>query len=198
MRRPLEKRARKYAARRPEMHKPTVHDRRSSDLPINSVVSIAIVSDPYAAGEKIEVLRSVRDDPLAGMHARGHIDDAQLAAGRLWQKHYENSEIGGIRAIDPGKEAVDGGRMPEAITDKQAKAFRALSAARQYLGAELYGLVNDILGRRVSTRLAAEARGRWTRAGWIETAHEFRHALEMLAVLWGLAMTRLHRGPNQL
>jgi hypothetical protein len=104
---------------------PKIYDRQSRDLPINSKVAEAIVDDPLEAGAKLKVLRSVRDDPLADMHSRRQIDDAMLAAGREWQRYHEDTQIGGISAIDTTKEAVDGGRIPEPITDRQIKAIRA-------------------------------------------------------------------------
>lgn len=165
-----------------------VHDRMSSDLPINSVVSVAIVQDPYSTtGERIQVLRSVRDDPVAGMHARGQVDDAQLAAARKWQALHEGAEIGSISAIDPGKEAVDGGRIPEPITDRQIKAIRGLAEADKRLGHDGKALVMDILGRRIGIREAAEKRGEFTRSGWEYTGKRFRECLESLAILWGFA-----------
>lgn len=160
----------------------------TADLPINSAVAITTVDDPLSVtGGKLDAVRSVRDDPLAGMHARRQIDDAQFAAGRLWQRYHEMSEIGPIQAIDPGKEAVDGGKMREPITDRQREAFKALDEARGALSATAWSLVSDVLGKRVGIRQAAEARGRFTSYGWKQTGAEFRDALEVLAVLWGLA-----------
>ncbi len=165
-----------------------VHDRRSIDLPINSRVAVAIVPDPYSTiGEQITVLRSTRDDPLAGMAARNQIDAAQLAAGREWQRHHENSEVGSIRAIDPTKEAVDGGRLPDPITQKQIGAFYQLHEAKMALGREGDGLVRDILGARMSIRLAAEARGCHGDLEIKYIGRRFRECLETLAVLWGFA-----------
>ena len=166
----------------------TVHDRMSHDLPINAVVSVAIVADPYSdCGEKIKVLRSVRDDPLAGMLSRGQIDQAQFEAGRKWQFFAEQCEIGAVQAIDPGKEYVDGGKAREPITDRQIVAFRAISESQQCLGQFGSDLVKDILGRRRTVREAAESRGRFTKYGWEQTGREFRANLEKLAVLWGYA-----------
>lgn len=166
----------------------TIHERMSQDLPINSIVSVAIVKDPYSSfGENIQVLRSVRDDPLAGMFSRSQIDHAQLEAGREWQRHHENSEIGSIRAIDPGKEAVDGGRMPEPITDRQAKAVRQLKIADAKLGQEGSALVRDILGSRLSVTEAAHKRGMKGDADIKYIGKRFRECLELLAVLWGFA-----------
>lgn len=165
-----------------------IHERISADLPINSVVSIAIVDDPFSnVGEKIKVLRSTRDDPLAGMYARKYIDDAQLAAGRQWQTWFEDSEIGGVRAIDPTKEAVDGKRIPEVFTDRQARAIKKLKLANAELGHYGAELIYHVLGLRASIRRAAEARGRFSKHGIDKTGREFRNYLERLAVHCGFA-----------
>jgi hypothetical protein len=165
-----------------------VHDRIAADLPINAVVAKAVVDDPYSTlGEKITVLRSVRDDPLAGMHSRRQIDDAMLAAGRMWQRYHEHSEIGGVSAIDPAKEAVDGGRIPEPITDRQIKAFRELARADRELGQEGCALVRDILGKRMSIGAAAHRRGLTSVRQITYLGRRFRESLDILAKLWGLA-----------
>lgn len=165
-----------------------IHQRLSDDLPINSRVAITIVADPYSRiGEQIQVLRSTRDDPLAGMHSRAQIDDAMMAAGRKWQELYECSQIGGIGAIDPGKEAVDGGRFPEPISDRQIKAFRKLNEARLELGGEGYHLIVEILGSRVSIADAACVRGYQSKDGKAYIGRRFRECLNTLAVHWGFA-----------
>ncbi|MDE2099591.1 MAG: hypothetical protein KGL39_20230 [Patescibacteria group bacterium] len=174
----------------PKPHTQTdkIHERLSSDLPINSVVSVAIVDDPYGEkGEKIQVLRSVRDDVLAGMYAREQIDDAQLAAGRKWQQYRELAEIGSIQAIDPTKEAVDGGKIREPLTDTQIFAFKQLDAAREELGKDGSLLVFDILALRWSIQKAANNRGMWKDIEINYVGRRFRECLESLAKLWGLA-----------
>lgn len=164
-----------------------VHQRMTSDAPINSVLGVKVVDDPYEMGSKLQVLVSLRDDPLAGMYSRGQIDDAQLAGGRKWQRHYEEAEIGGIRAIDPTKEAVDGGRIPEPITDRQIIAFRELTRADKELGQEGRALIRDILGGRMSVSQAAVRRG-LTRQREIDyVGYRFRECLDTLAVLWNFA-----------
>ncbi len=164
-----------------------IHERLSEDLPINSSVSIAIVDDPLERGAKLKVLRSIRDDPLAGLHSRQQIDDAQLAAGREWQRHFEGAAVGQIRAIDPTKDAVDGGRFPDPLTDKFSKSIKELELAAIALGHEGAALVMDILGQRISIRDAAEKRGLFTKSGWEYTGRRFRECLESLARLWGYA-----------
>lgn len=170
------------------MNEQKIHDRLSSDLPINSSVAIAIVADPYGLnGEQIKVLRSIRDDPLAGMYSRSQINSAQFIAGRQWQIYYEQAEIGSIRAIDPTKEAVDGGRMREPLSKNYSKAQAELTKAKQHLGHYGDGLIMDILGRRLGIKQAAEARGHFRRHEIEYTGRRFREGLETLAVLWGFA-----------
>lgn len=163
----------------------------TKDLPTGSVVTIAIVDDPNRDGQKIPVVRSLREDTLSQMRSRQQIDDAHFAAGRLWQRYFEQSEIGSIRAIDPGKEAVDGGRLPEMITDQQIKAFEKLNESYQTLrskiGADGPTIVRDVLGGRMSITKAAERRGITSGRGVTELSNRFKDSLNILAVLWGLA-----------
>jgi hypothetical protein len=111
-----------------------IHDRRSKDVLRNRHVSIIEVDDPYERGEKIVVSRQLRGDPLGRLHAHGQIDQAQYNAGRAFQFDWETAERG-ARAIDPTKEAVDGGQMPEPITDGQAAARVRSCGDRAGIGA---------------------------------------------------------------
>jgi hypothetical protein len=86
------------------------HDRRTTDLLRNAMVAPIIVDDPLEMGSKLVVMRSLRNDPLAGLHSRQFIDDAQFWGGRSFQRDFEAAERG-PKAIDPSKEAVDGGQM---------------------------------------------------------------------------------------
>src|SRR5262249_51218620 len=91
-----------------------VHDRRSADTLATGQYAAIDVDDPYGQrGDKVTVLRQTRGDPLGRLHAHHQIDDAQYHAGRAYQGDRERADRG-ARAIDPTKEAVDGGRLPEA------------------------------------------------------------------------------------
>lgn len=164
-----------------------VYDRLSEDLPINSQVSIAIVDDPLEPGAKLQVLRSERDDPLAGMLSRKQIDQAQFAAGRQWQRYREDSEIGGARAVDTTKEAVDGGRFKEPDIDRMSKALAKLKEARASLGAYGSSLVDDVLDRRMTITEIARARSMARQRETDYIGRRFRECLESLAKLWGHA-----------
>jgi hypothetical protein len=162
-----------------------VHDRQARDLTINAIVAPVEVKDPY--GDRIVVLRSLRDDPLAGMFARRQIDQAQYDGGRAWQKCMEESEVGNIRAIDPTKEAVDGGRCPEPLSDRYAHAHAKLKEAHSILGMIGENIVRDILGSRLTIMEAGQRRGYTTKDELAFMGRRFREALDTLAVVFGCA-----------
>jgi hypothetical protein len=181
--------ARFARAGKPKPQEPTPHDRQAKDLLRNAQVATAVVPDPYGQpGEKITVLRSIRDDILAEMLARKEIDQAQFDAGRRYEHYAEQAEIGNVKAIDPRKEAVDGGGGYEGITDRQIDAVRALSEAARVLGARGEALVREVLVLRkrfshmgLPDRAVGQARVR------------FFTYLEILAEFWG-CVTPQRRG----
>lgn len=169
------------------IEKQKIYERVGTDSTGQAHISIAIVDDPLEHGAKLKVLRNIRDDPLAGMHSRGQIDDAMLAAGREWQRHHEHSEIGAISAIDPAKEAVDGGRIPEPITDRQIHAMAKMREANRELGPYGASIIMDVLGRRMSIIEIAAHRNMPRRSELEYLGKRFRECLNTLAKLWGYA-----------
>lgn len=163
-----------------------IHDRRSQDLPINAIVAPMIVRDP--AGDLTQVDRSLRDDPIGAMHARGQIGEAPFAAARHWQRCYEAVEIAGARAIDISKEAVDGGRLPEMLTDEYSRAMKDLRRAAAAMGMEGEAIVRDVLGRYMPLLHAAAARGLVSKDELMYFGKRFRECLDTLAVVFGYAM----------
>lgn len=168
-----------------------IHDRRAKDLLRNAMVAIDTVKDPYGQnGERIAVVRSIRDDILAEMKSRGEIDQAQYDAGRKYERYAEQAEIGNVQAIDPRKEAVDGGRGYEGLSDRQINAVRQLSEAARVLGAKGEMVVRTVLIDRK----------RFSHLGMPERATtsvriRFFTYLEILAEFWGCATkTNTHRG----
>lgn len=164
-----------------------IHDRRATDLLRNAQVAIIEIDDPYEAGAKIVAIRSTRNDPLAGLHARKHIDEAQYQGGRAFQRDFETAERG-PRAIDPSKEAVDGGRFPEPITEAQQKAAVRLALVHRELGQIGSALVHDVLVHGRTMAKVAERRGyageRWEKYFGMR----FQECLDCLALVYGLAM----------
>ncbi len=165
-----------------------VHDRRAADRELvrGAMVSVIDIDDPFESGAKITAIRSTRNDPLAGLHARQQIDEAQYQGGRAFQKDFETAERG-PRAIDPSKDCVDGGMLPEPITEAQRKA--ALKLKRVYAKLEQDGsaLVHDVLINGLSFRQIAGARGFEGRR-WEEFfGSSFQICLHKLSYVYGFA-----------
>lgn len=165
-----------------------VHDRRSTDLLRNAMVSPIEVDDPLEMGSKLIVMRSLRNDPLAGLHARQYIDDAQFWGGRAFQRDFEAAERG-PRAIDPGKEAVDGGLMPEPITEAQQKAAQKLGEIYRVLGLNGSTLVHNVLIHGMTMGQILAANGTDSELERKYLGRRFRECLDCLAKIYGLAMT---------
>lgn len=165
------------------------HDRRSRDLLRNARTAPVVIDCPFDQ-KPIVVERSTRNDPLADMMAKKQIDQCDYTAGRHWQAAYENAELGGARAIDPTKEAVDGGRMPEALSAIQMRGMQDMRAAREALGPEGAALVMDILGTGWSIKQAALARGRTAERDRLYIGARFRECLNTLAIRFGYSNER--------
>lgn len=158
-----------------------VHDRRATDLLAAGRYVPAEVIDPYASNDKIVVMRQTRGDPLARLHSHRQINDAQFHAGRDYQNDREIAERG-ARAIDPTKEAVDGGLLPEALTERQVKARRRLVKIKTELGRRLVAVLDDVLIEGKTIEQIAQ-----TRMQSVLKLHGglFRVALNELALIYG-------------
>lgn len=180
-----------------------VHDRIAA-APFNAKIALSHVEDAYGIAEfpryderrgelisqgapKVNVVRSLRDDPLAAMEAAGQIDSVQFLAGRHWQFAYVRCEIGGVRAIDPTKEAVDGGRLADPLNEVVKKAIADIARASSALGNEGDSLIRDVLGSKKTVAMAADARGLGTESGRKYLGKRFRECLDTLAGVFGYA-----------
>lgn len=163
------------------------HDRRTTDLLRNAMVAPIIVDDPLEMGSKLVVMRSLRNDPLAGLHSRQFIDDAQFWGGRSFQRDFEAAERG-PRAIDPSKEAVDGGQMPEPITETQQKAAHKLGEIYRALGQDGSALVHNVLIHGMTMEQISVARGTNSELERKYLGRRFRECLDCLAKIYGFAM----------
>lgn len=167
-----------------------VHDRKSTDITIGvqGHETPMLVDDPLGLepGEQVVVLRNLRTDPLARLHAGGHIDEAQYQGGRAYQAYFERAGTS-IQAIDYGKPQVDGGLPPESgASDSRMKAFNRLIKGNKALGAEGTVLVQQILVHGMSMEQAANSRGHSGKAAAEYFGRRFRECLETLAWAYGL------------
>lgn len=165
------------------------HDRRAgeSNRGVENYLTPKEVDDPYEAGGKIIVMCSTRDDPLARLHDRKQIDEAQYQAGREFQNDFETAERG-PRAIDPSKEAVDGGQMPEPITEAQRKATKRLAGVNRELGQNGSALISAVLIGRVTIEKICDDRGLKSERERLYIGRRFRECLDDLAKFYGFAM----------
>lgn len=117
-----------------------IHDRRTVDVLRLAELAPMEVDCPLEQGAILVVMRQTRGDPLAAMHNKKLIDEAQYHGGRAYQHDFETAERG-PQAIDPSKEYVDGGKPPEPISEAQRKAVIRLAGADRRMA-----LVHGIVG----------------------------------------------------
>jgi hypothetical protein len=174
--------------RRRSLRAAKVHDRRSRDLPLNAEVASVEVDDPLAleAGEKIVALRSIRNDPLARLHSRGQINEAQHRGGRAFQNDWERVERG-PQAVDPTREYVDGVQAREPITEGQRKAALRLNRIERELGADGSALVHNVLVDGMTMEQVGQRRGLVTQRWKDYFSRRFQECLDRLALIYGFA-----------
>ena len=177
--------------RRRSLRAAKVHDRRSRDLPLNAEVATIEVDDPLAieAGEKIVALRSIRNDPLARLHSRGQISEAQYRGGRAFQNDWERAERG-PQAVDPSREYVDGAQAREPITEGQRKAALRLNRVERELGSDGAVLVHEVLILGLTMEQISKRRG-LSGQRWMDyLSRRFRECLDRLALVYGFATAK--------
>jgi hypothetical protein len=167
-----------------------VHDRRASALPAGAPVAAVEVDDPYEAGARILVARSLRGDRLAAMLARRQVEPHQFEAARAWLQLYRVAEIGRMRSIDPEKIRVDGSAPRESADRRRFRAIAKLNQLRHELGAAGDAILRDVLVAGMSLRGIAASRGLNVRRGsndMVFLGRRLRECLDTLAHEVGLA-----------
>ncbi len=147
------------------------------------------VTDPYSTAlrpERITVTRTLRDDPLARLHARRQIADADYLAGRKWQALYERAELGRLMGVDMFRESVDAApAIPAGTTDERLRAARELARLDRALGIEGCAIVRDVLAFRRFIDEVARRRGLEGRGDRDYLGRRFRECLATLSVELG-------------
>jgi hypothetical protein len=177
--------------KRYQPHNPAkIHDRRSTDLLRNADVAPIEVTDPYAVepGDKIVVMRSIRNDPLAALHSRRQIDEAQYHGGRAFQYDFETVERG-AQAVDPSKPYVDCSPGPQGTSNAHNKALDRLNRVHAVLGQEGSAVAHDVLVSHLSLDQVAGKRSMNTELEKKYIGRRFRECLGSLAIFYGFAMS---------
>jgi hypothetical protein len=138
-------------------------------------------------GAKLMVMRSTRNDPLANLHARKSIDEAQYAGGRAFQQDFETAERG-PKAIDPSQPYVDCSRVERGISAAISKALDGLTKARDELGQNGGALMHDFLIEGLNVVEIGIKRGMVSELELKYLGKRVRECLESLAIVYGYAM----------
>jgi hypothetical protein len=111
------------------------------------VISAASVPDPFEPTKKMAVARNIAA-PIDTMMARREINNVQRAACDWFRNLYDCASIGGARAIDYGREYVDGGRVAQPLSETVLHAGRNLKTliGWQGVGSNGYVLLVRIIG----------------------------------------------------
>lgn len=164
------------------------HARVATELPAHAEIAVGLRPNPYDPTERISVALSLKGDPLLGLHCRGQIADFEFAAGRQWQRYYEEAQVGTLRGIDTTLEPVDGGGSSLVfLSDVQRKAVGKLLRCRAILGETSNTIVVLVLGSNLSIQRAAIARGMVTEREIAYVGKRFREALGELARIFNFA-----------
>lgn len=131
---------------------------------------------------------NLRESAITAMHARELIDDAQAAAAVRFRRNWEAMGGKGAGAIDYSREPVDGGGMPETVSDRHLIAGRELHACRLQLGVRGYKLVSQVCGEGYQvSELFSEKRAQ------LSAMDALRGFLDDLAELWGYSQQRTRK-----
>jgi hypothetical protein len=161
-------------------------DRKSQDLLRNARVAAMEVDDPIS-GDKIVVLRSIRNDILGNMHAKKYIREDQYWAGREYQSFFEIAQ-GQQQACDPSQPYVDQSFRHRGVSVTLSEALASLNKANRALGQEGSALTLDVLIDGMSIAQSAEKRKLTSEAELKYIGRRFRECLDCLALVYGFAM----------
>lgn len=169
---------------------------------LKSDIEVVSLDNPYfsrdhiaSAGNpaKITVARNRRESGISELAAKGALNASQVAAADKFRLLFEAMGGAGARAIDPAKEAVDGGKIPDPISARAFQAGVELKRAAQHLQTShgLYGykLVCYVAGEGRTIREMTE-----TRRQRDTMTDGLRMCLDALAVLWGFAAQQRRAG----
>lgn len=129
---------------------------------------------------KITAAYNPKESPAAWYRAKGIIDEPAYQAASLFRFLYERCGGSGVKALDYGKEPVDGGQIAtDGLTDGRMDAAKRLLQAHDKLGHAGYLLVEAVCGQ----------------CFWVKDIHPdqytqrrqmaaLRDCLDELAVMW--------------
>ncbi|WP_353682806.1 hypothetical protein [Mesorhizobium sp.] len=108
---------------------------------------------------------NVRESAITMLASRGALAAAQIKAAERFRALREAMGGKGASLIDPGRLVVDGGKMPDGMSQRQINAGQELRKCRALLGVRGYQLVALVCGQGMALHeIAAGKRERLTAA----------------------------------
>lgn len=155
-----------------------------------------VIDDPLEAGQRYSAAVNVRESSIDHMASRGRIDPAQALAGERFRRLWEKAAVGRNQAMDPTREAVDGGGCGDPISDGLVKAGQELARVMRELGPVGSKLLVSVVGE--GKRIEDVAAG-WTRSGGVVSGRRAEgyvtgrmiEALDELVRFWKLESSSL-------
>ncbi|MGR8960996.1 hypothetical protein [Rhizobium leguminosarum] len=135
----------------------------------------------------IPAIINIKESAITMLASRGRIDAAQLAAATRFRAMWE-AMCRSTRAIDYGREPVDGGGHADPISHKQMHAAEELRRIRPLLGEDGFSLVSRICGEGYS--LGEVIRPGSSKRAKLKAARDLREYLDLLCELWNLSTRR--------
>jgi hypothetical protein len=159
-------------------------------VPFGKAFARRTVPDPYT-GTPQSLVANVRGDLVGNMQSRRVIQhEHHYQVARYLEQTYERGEVGGVKAMNPLKEPVDGGgARGEHYNDRTRNAYAILARAKQVLGPDAYRLVEIVIRERRSLKEVAVMTGH----DYENVRGRFRSALDKLAKAFGFIGEGPHR-----
>ncbi len=189
----------KRTAKRRKAKAKTIATVRAKPMKHAELIDAITVDNPAEHAERtvnpyVTAIRTLRDDPIGHMHARGHLGalhppdvkaavaDARLKRARLFQETWEASGRGMLRS--PDFTSAGGGSDPtkrSGINDRQRRAAEQLRRWLSLLGKSGFDLLELVLIEKCELVEAARRRhGPVSKAIITFTGHRLKECLDGL------------------
>lgn len=128
---------------------------------------------------------NMRESPIVWMLAHKQVSETQAKAASRFRQLYEAAGSSDLKAMDYTKEPVDGGGIPDIISDRKMRAAKELAEVHALLGIEGFRLVANVCGDCIWIKDLERTKRRQVVAGQM-----LRVCLDALAVHWGYQMLK--------
>jgi hypothetical protein len=177
---------RKYRNRKPKEAK--------VEEPMPDFIEVEVDNPRYEPGHpneirKVKVQRALRNDVIERLRQQKRLSDVECMVAREMQRLYEDAEVGGIGAMDPTREPVDGrGAAREPITDRQQRAMKRLAELqgnRWGIGRDGMAVVRQVCAEGMMPEQIARSWGYTSQRQVAFVGQYLRRMLRLLAVPLG-------------